>query len=70
MKENTVICEFFEKSSAEASKLPNCTLILNTIRQIAAYKSQQAAMGNSATQHNLLPHHTADEGVFIYMLAK
>jgi len=51
---DTVICEFFDKNSAEASKLPNCTLILNTIkandRQIAVYKSQKAAHGKSVTQ--------------------
>lgn len=51
---DTVICEFLEKNKAEASKLPNCTLILGTMtannQQIFALKSQINAILNSATQ--------------------
>lgn len=51
---DTVICEFFEKHKAEASKLPNCTSILSSIKandqQIFAYKAQLNAMGNIASQ--------------------
>lgn len=51
---DTIICEFFEKHKAEASKLPNCTSILSSIKangqQIFAYKAQLNAMGNIASQ--------------------
>lgn len=57
---DTVICEFLEKNSAEASKLPNCTSILAKIKAndqlIVAYKAQLIAIGNSATQQKELTH--------------
>jgi len=57
---DTVICEFFEKNSTEASKLPNCTSILAAIKandqQIFAFKSQLNALGNSASQQKESSH--------------
>lgn len=68
---DTVICEFFDKNSAETSKLPNCTLILNTIkandRQITAYKSQKAALGKSVTQQKDNAHQVLAEIIITHI---